>query len=149
MPQPGVRYEPVSCHRRKLRQNLRRAEQAIHHGHLHALVTRLTPDELAHDLATSKGLIESELGPDAPPPVFAYPAGFCDGPTCKAVQDTGYELAFGGGRGIDPLPLPWPMALSRIPVHQYATALFRAQLRPSVARLGSMLVDGPTRRNAA
>lgn len=111
------------------------------HGHLHALCTRLSPAELADDLTVSKARIESELGPDAPPPVFAYPAAAVDRRAAEAVRHAGYRLAFGGGRGIDRLPLREPFALSRIPVHRYATALFRAQLRPSVARLGSALVD--------
>jgi peptidoglycan/xylan/chitin deacetylase (PgdA/CDA1 family) len=117
------------------------------HGHLHALVTRLDDAELASDLATSKSRIESELGPSAPPPVFAYPAAFVDSRASEAVRDAGYVLAFGGRRGIDRLPFAHPLGLARIPVHGYPTALFRAQLRPSVDAVGSALIERRERRN--
>lgn len=118
------------------------------HGNLHALCTRLSPEDLAADLLTSKSRIESELGAAAPPPAFAYPAGALDAKAREAVRDAGYELAFGGPRGINRLPLGDPLKIMRMPVQRYATALFRAQLRPSVARLGRVLIDGRARRSA-
>ncbi len=118
------------------------------HGSLHALYTRLAPGELAVDLVASKARIETELGVMAPRAVLAYPAGACNAKVRKAAQDAGYELAFGGGRGMDRLPLRDPFSLMRMPVHRYGTALFRAQLRPSVSRLGRALIDGRARRSA-
>jgi hypothetical protein len=118
------------------------------HGNLHALVNRLTPEELVEDLSVSKQRIETELGDAAPPPVFAYPAGGLNRRTIAAVGEAGYELAFGGGRGVDRLPLQHPLRLFRIPVHRYGTPLFRAQLRPNVARLGGAVQMARARRSA-
>lgn len=111
------------------------------HGHTHALVTQLDPEALAHDLATSKQTIERELGTDAPPPVFAYPSSAEDARSREAVRQAGFELGFGGGRAIDRLPFPDPACVLRLPMLNYANALFRAQLRPSVATLGRWLID--------
>ena len=66
----------------------------------------------------------------------------------KAVHSAGYEVAFGGVRGIDRLPLSDPLNVMRMPVHRYGTALFRAQLRPSVSMLGRAFLDGRNRRRA-
>lgn len=111
------------------------------HGHAHALVTRLDPAALARDLATSKQTIERELGDDAPPPVFAYPSAAEDARSRAAVREAGFELGFGGARAIERLPFADPACITRLPMMNYASALFRAQLRPSVAALGRWLID--------
>lgn len=116
------------------------------HSHLHGLCTRLSSEELAEDLATSKRIVEAELGHAAAPSAFAYPSGANDGRVRRATQQAGYDLAFGGRRGIDRVPGADPFDLLRMPVRRYGTALFRAQLRPSVAKLGSLLVDGGVRQ---
>lgn len=113
------------------------------HSHAHALCTRLTPEALAHDLAFSKQCIEAELGQHAPPPVFAYPSSAVDAASRNAARTAGYELAFGGGRAIERLPFAQPHELTRLPMMRYATSLFRAQLRPSVAHLGRIVIDRP------
>ncbi|MCA9503582.1 MAG: polysaccharide deacetylase family protein [Myxococcales bacterium] len=110
------------------------------HGHRHALMTRLDDAALAEDLATSKRRIEQGLGEAAPPPVLAYPASACDERVRRAVRSAGYRLAFGGLRGIDSLPPAEDYEVMRLPVQRYATALFRAQLRPSVAWAGRMVL---------
>ncbi len=112
------------------------------HGDRHALCTRLSAEELKDDLNVSRDRIQSELGESAPPNVIAYPASASDALVRAAARDAGYELAFGGLRGIDRLPFEDPFEVMRMPVHRYGTALFRAQLRPSVARLGRILIDG-------
>jgi len=112
------------------------------HGHLHALCTRLSPTDLANDLATSKRIIDTELREHSPIAAFAYPASANDGASRRAVSAAGYELAFGGGRRIDRLPLQDPQHITRLPMLRYANDLFRAQLRPSVAGLGRILIDG-------
>ncbi|MBB83989.1 MAG: hypothetical protein CL931_09305 [Deltaproteobacteria bacterium] len=111
------------------------------HGHAHALATRLDPTELAADLATSKRAIERELGEDTPPAVFAYPSGAEDERTQQAVLEAGFELGFASGRSIARVPFPEPARVTRLPMLNYASALFRAQLRPSVATLGRWLID--------
>ena len=58
----------------------------------------------------------------------------------RAVRSAGYRLAFGGLRGIDSLPPAEDYEVMRLPVQRYATALFRAQLRPSVAWAGRMVL---------
>ncbi len=118
------------------------------HSHEHALCTQLAPDVLAHDLTLSKQIVERELGASAAPAVFAYPSGICDATTAKAVKHAGYELAFGGGRHIDRMPLAEPHCVTRLPMLRYATSLFRAQLRPSIALLGRVLIDGGAARAA-
>lgn len=118
------------------------------HSHAHALVTRMEPDDLMADLVLSKRMIEENLGDHAPPPVFAYPTAANDEATQIAVRDAGYELAFGGGRSIDRLPLANPFEITRIPVIRYATSLFRAQLRPSVTHLGRVLIDARAKQPA-
>jgi peptidoglycan/xylan/chitin deacetylase (PgdA/CDA1 family) len=118
------------------------------HGSSHALCTRLSPDELEADLSTSKLRIEMELGTAAPPAVIAYPANASNATVREAVRDAGYEMAFGGRRGIDRLPLRDPVEIMRMPVHRYGTALFRAQLRPVVSELGRVFIDSRNRRIA-
>ena len=118
------------------------------HGNTHALCTRLSPDELEADLSTSKLRIETELGEAAPPAVIAYPANASGATVREAVRDAGYEMAFGGRRGIDRLPLRDPMEIMRMPVHRYGRALFRAQLRPVVSELGRVVIDSRNRRIA-
>jgi len=118
------------------------------HGDRHALCTRLSPEDLAEDLMVSRKRIEAELGEWAPPPVIAYPASASNAAVREAARSAGYELAFGGRRGIDRVPLEDAFEVMRLPVHRYGTALFRAQLRPSVSRLGRALIDGRARLSA-
>lgn len=113
------------------------------HSDAHALCTRLAPDALAADLDLSRRRIDEELGADAPPAVFAYPSAMHDAAARAAVEAAGYALAFSGERRIEGLPLADPFAVSRLPMMHYPTALFRAQLRPSVAALGRRMIDGP------
>jgi peptidoglycan/xylan/chitin deacetylase (PgdA/CDA1 family) len=119
------------------------------HGRSHALCTRLTPEALASELRDSLARIEAELGPAAPPRVMAYPASACDDRVRRAVREAGFELAFGGRRGIDRLPLRDPFDVMRIPVNRYGTALLRAQLRPSLSRLGRLVLEGRDRLRAS
>ncbi len=118
------------------------------HGHAHALCTRLSEDSLADDLAISKARIESELGASAPPAVLAYPASATNAAVRRAAKKAGYRMAFGGRRGIDRLPLRDAYEVMRVPVHRYGTALFRAQMRPSISALGRVIIDGRDRRRA-
>ncbi len=50
------------------------------HGHLHALCTRLTADELKDDLNACRARLTSELGDDACTSVIAWPANACQSP---------------------------------------------------------------------
>jgi peptidoglycan/xylan/chitin deacetylase (PgdA/CDA1 family) len=128
-----------------LRKLAREGLSVCSHGDSHALCTSLSPDDLEADLSTSKLRIESELGVAAPPAVIAYPANASDAAVREAVRDAGYELAFGGRRGINRLPLADPTEIMRMPVHRYGTALFRAQLRPIVSELGRVVIDSRAR----
>lgn len=111
------------------------------HGHTHALCTRLEPGALGEDLTLSKSIVERELGEHAPPPVFAYPSSANDASTRRAVESAGYVMAFGGRRVVERLPFRDPFEVKRLPMLHYASDLFRAQLRPSVAGLGRLLID--------
>ena len=133
-----------------LRELARDGVAVCSHSHLHALCNRLTPDELAEDLAVARVRIETELGEHAPPPVFAYPSSASDAAVHRAVADAGYVLGFGGQRGVARIPFDDPMNLLRMPAHRYSPALFRAGLRPIVSRLGGLVVDGwPKQTNRA
>lgn len=70
------------------------------HGVTHAHLTRLSDEELAHEVAESKAEIEAELGCACAE--LAYPYGEHDVRVRTAVEAAGYERAFalsGGPRG--------------------------------------------------
>jgi peptidoglycan/xylan/chitin deacetylase (PgdA/CDA1 family) len=115
------------------------------HGHRHALCTRLSPSDLADDLATSRRLIETELRDPSQVAALAYPASANDADVRAAVSEAGYAIAFGGRRGIDSIPLGDANHVMRMPVHRYGTGLFRAQLRPSVTAMGRLWMEGRDR----
>lgn len=110
------------------------------HGSSHALFTRLSANALADELVKSKARIEAEIGTSASSPTIAYPGSACGATVFEAVKDAGYDLAFGGRRGIARLPFANRFDLVRLPVLRYRTALVRAQLRPGISRLGSLLI---------
>ncbi len=118
------------------------------HGHQHAVSTRLSPEDLAWDLRTSKEIVERELGAQAGPPVFAYPSAILDETSQATAAGAGFELAFSGQRRIARVPFEDPYDVSRLPMMHYPTPLFRAQLRPSVAAIGRFLIDGRAPRAA-
>lgn len=116
------------------------------HSHRHAICPRLSDADLAEDLATSKAILERELGAVAP--VFAYPSAIFDEKSQAAVAGAGFEMAFSGQRRIARVPFADPYDIARLPMMHYPTPLFRAQLRPSVAALGRLLIDGRVPRAA-
>jgi peptidoglycan/xylan/chitin deacetylase (PgdA/CDA1 family) len=124
-----------------LRSMAREGLAVCSHSHAHALCTRLDGPTLAEDLRRSREIVERELGEHAAPPVFAYPSSASDARSRAAAREAGYTLALGGGRFIERLPFQDPMNVQRLPMLRYATPLFRAQLRPSVAGLGRILID--------
>ncbi len=113
------------------------------HGHSHALCTRLTADELREDLTTSLEHLQRELGNDVCTSVLAWPANDCSPQVCEIARSLGFELGFGGVRGVTRVPAEEALDLMRVPVLRYPLELFRAQLRPSVASLGRYVVDTP------
>jgi peptidoglycan/xylan/chitin deacetylase (PgdA/CDA1 family) len=115
------------------------------HSHQHALSTRLTEAEFAADLATCKARLTEELGKGASAPVLAWPANATDEQVQNVARDLGFEMAFGGRRGVARIPSDNPMNVMRIPALRYDRALFRAQLRPSIASLGRWIIDTPRR----
>jgi len=131
-----------------LRRLTRQGLSVCSHGHLHALCTRLAGGALAEDLATSKRLIESELSDPNQVAALAYPASATDAAVQRAVGNAGYAIAFGGGRGVDSIPLGDPTNVLRMPVHRYGEGLFRAQLRPTVSRVGRLWMEGRDRMRA-
>ena len=115
------------------------------HSHQHALSTKLTEDEFLADLSTCKAHLARELGEGASAPVMAWPANATSLQVQNAARDLGFEMAFGGCRGVARIPSDDPMNVMRVPVLGYDRALFRAQLRPSIANLGRLLIDAPRR----
>jgi peptidoglycan/xylan/chitin deacetylase (PgdA/CDA1 family) len=126
-----------------LRELTRQGLEVCPHGHVHALCTRLTTDELKHDLLTCRARLTSELGDDTCTSVIAWPANACNQQVTEVARDLGFEMAFGGVRGVAQLPVRDALDVMRIPVLRYQKALFRAQLRPVVAGLGRRVVDRP------
>ena len=126
-----------------LRELTRQGLDVCPHGHVHALCTRLTADELKDDLLTCRARLTSELGDDTCTSVIAWPANACNQQVTEVARDLGFEMAFGGVRGVAQLPVRDALDVMRIPVLRYQKALFRAQLRPVVAELGRRMVDRP------
>jgi peptidoglycan/xylan/chitin deacetylase (PgdA/CDA1 family) len=115
------------------------------HGHEHALCTRLNADELREDLGTCQGILRHKIGSGSCASVIAWPANAFNSQVGDIALDLGFELAFGGVRGVAQLPVREVMNVMRIPVLRYGSALFRAQMRPGIASLGRYVVDGPRR----
>ncbi len=128
-----------------LRELARQGLDVCAHGHLHALCTRLTADELRDDLITCRARLTSELGGDTCASVLCWPANACSQPVCEIACGLGFEMAFGGVRGVERVPVRDALDIMRIPVLRYQAALFRAQLRPGIAELGRWVVDRPQR----
>jgi len=126
-----------------LRELVRQGLDVGVHGHIHALCTRLTADELKEDLNTCRARLTSELGDAAFGSVIAWPANAASHQVCELARGLGFEMAFGGVRGVTRVPVLDALHVMRIPVLRYQQALFRAQLRPSIAGLGRWLVDRP------
>jgi peptidoglycan/xylan/chitin deacetylase (PgdA/CDA1 family) len=128
-----------------LRELARQGADVCAHTHLHALSTRLTEAEFAADLTTCKAQLTEELGEGVSAPVLAWPANATSPQTQNVARDLGFEMAFGGCRGVARIPSDDPMNVMRVPVLSYDRALFRAQLRPSIANLGRWIIDAPRR----
>jgi peptidoglycan/xylan/chitin deacetylase (PgdA/CDA1 family) len=115
------------------------------HSHQHALSTQLTEDEFVADLTTCQARLKHELGEGVSAPVLAWPANATSQQVQNVARDLGFEMAFGGCRGVARIPSDNPMNVMRVPVLRYDRALFRAQLRPSIASLGRWIIDAPRR----
>ena len=127
----------------ELRQLASEGLDVCPHGHIHALCTRLTTDELKEDLATSQSIMRSEMGEDVCTSVIAWPANACSNEVCNIARDLGFEMGFGGIRGVTPVPASDALDVMRVPVLRYQRELFRAQLRPAIAGLGRYVIDKP------
>ena len=115
------------------------------HSHQHALSTRLTEAELLADLRTCQERLMSELGEGVSTRVLAWPANATNSQARNVARELGFEMAFGGCRGVARIPSDTPLNVMRVPVLRYDRALFRAQLRPSIANLGRWIIDAPRR----
>ncbi len=131
-----------------LRELARQGLDVCAHSHQHALSNRLTEAEFVADLTTCKARLTQELGSGVSAPVLAWPANGTNQKLQNLARDLGFEMAFGGCRGVARIPSDTPMNVMRIPVLRYERALFRAQLRPSIASLGRWIIDAPRRAAA-
>lgn len=109
------------------------------HGKTHALMTNLTPEELSLELIESKKHIETEIPNSVGSDVIAYPSNAYNAQVLRAVADSNYTFGFGGPRNMVTFPQKpdAQFAINRFAINRFQTGLFRAQLRPSVSRLGS------------
>lgn len=94
---------------------MRRAGMDIgSHTHSHPILSQLSADEQEDELATSRGILESELG--EPVDAIAYPVG---GPeqfteeTCRIADATGYRLGFSFIRERSAWPVSHPLSIPR------------------------------------
>lgn len=122
-----------------LRQLAEEGVSLCSHSREHALLTRLSPEELREELTSSQAKLNTELGALAAPPTLAYPANAADESVHRAAADAGYIVSFGGARGLNRLPLENAQELRRMPVLRYQMGLYRAQLRPSLSAVGGAL----------
>lgn len=111
------------------------------HGKTHALFTRLDQPALKQELLEAKQKLRQELGDLAGPPVLAYPANATSESVRTAAREAGYIMSFGGQRGVNTLPVSDPHEILRLPALRYRMGLFRAQLRPSICRLGNLFMQ--------
>ena len=89
------------------------------------------------DLSESQAKLQKELGQYADVAVLAYPANATNAAVRSASRQAGYELAFGGQRGVNRLPITDSQEILRLPVVGYNFGLFRALLLPAVIALGN------------
>ncbi|XOV83308.1 MAG: polysaccharide deacetylase family protein [bacterium] len=107
------------------------------HGRDHALLSRLNTQQLREDLTESQNKLNKELGNYAKNAVLAYPANATNPMVRSESRQAGYELAFGGRRGVNHLPIADSQEILRLPVVGYNFGLFRALLLPTVIALGN------------
>lgn len=97
------------------------------HSRTHPILTTLSDDELADELAASRADVAREIGTDVP--AFAYPSGIHDDRVVEATAAAGYEIAFTTRRGVNDLRRAAWYRMLRINVGSAtATSLVRAQV---------------------
>src|SRR5947209_5482571 len=87
------------------------------HTHSHALLSRLNPDQQRDELASSRAILEGELG--APVRAVSYPVGVPSAytpETCRIARAVGYELGFSFMRHTNRFPIADAMNIGRFPV---------------------------------
>lgn len=104
------------------------------HSRTHAMLDRVSPDELRAEIRGSADDLEREIG--SVPAAFAYPSGGYSDAVVAAVEEAGLALAFTTRRGGNDLRKAEWLRLRRINVGRRSTlALIRAQLLSSSVRL--------------
>ena len=97
------------------------------HTRTHPLLNRVSEQVAREELAGSAADLVREIG--SVPPVLAYPGGGHSDEVVRIAAETGYELAFTTGRGLNDLDRSDRLRLRRINVgRQSSAALIRAQL---------------------
>jgi peptidoglycan/xylan/chitin deacetylase (PgdA/CDA1 family) len=108
--------EPL-CDWDDLRELARSGVSIQSHGGSHRAFSGLSPAERRDELERSKAALESELG--QPVELFAYPYGDDAGGVSDlrgALEQTGYQAAFGYGGGPFSLPVEDSYRLPRLPM---------------------------------
>ncbi len=110
------------------------------HGKSHLLLTAISKEDVADELAESKQEIEAKTGRTVVS--FAYPNGSYDDTICRLVGEAGYQGAFVAGYAQkDPVNL---FTLPRIGFHEgttaagggkFSRALFKIMLSPAIRAL--------------
>ena len=95
------------------------------HSRTHAMLDKVSSEQLVDELRGSRADLERELG--GSPPMLCYPAGQASSEVEEAVADAGYEVAFSTREGINDLRHPNWLSLRRVDVGPRTT--------PNVLRL--------------
>lgn len=97
------------------------------HTRSHPLLNRVSLARARAEALGSLDDLRHRLG--SAPPIFAYPSGGWDQDVVRALRESGFELAFTTGRGVNDLSTADPLRLLRINVGQRTSlVLLRAQL---------------------
>ena len=103
----------------QLRQLADDGHEVGSHTQTHPILTRLSPDRLAHELATSRTEIEAIIG--RPVVSLAYPNGDHDETVVSAARRAGYRYAVTTLPGVSPIGTD-PLRLRRVHVSQERTS---------------------------
>jgi len=109
------------------------------HSRTHPLLSRISPEQVAAEIAGSVDDLRRETG--RAPAAFAFPGGDVQAGAADALRAAGVRIAFSTARGVNALESADWLALKRINVGRRTGALaLRAQLaagrRPAVSRRG-------------
>jgi peptidoglycan/xylan/chitin deacetylase (PgdA/CDA1 family) len=110
----GVHRDELRCERQVMTWDEIRSVSELTtiggHTHTHPLVSRVDAAQLRREVTTCRDRIAAEL---ERPTTFAYPSGAVSETAKRVLHEEGFDLAFGGARGVNGADADW-MAIKRI-----------------------------------